>query len=111
MVPHVSTEPATNSHQMLKRILIGVGLMTSLTLVALLARGRRSAPSELAPPPRADLNPWDLIGCYELRVDPWEAQPFEAAPDSVALPVPARVDAAEEDQRAPVPGRAEPVPR
>ena len=76
---------------MLKRILIALGLMVSLTLVALLRRGRVPAPDELAPPPRPYLNPWDLVGCYELRVDPWEAQAFEAAPDSATLPAPARV--------------------
>lgn len=76
---------------MLKRILIALGLMTSLTLVALLGRGRIPAPEEQAPPPRPDLNPWDFLGCYELQVDPWEADAFEAAPDSTALPPPTRV--------------------
>jgi hypothetical protein len=76
---------------MLKRILLALGLMTSLTLVALLGRGRVRTAEELAPPPRADLNPWDLVGCYELRVDPWEVEAFEAAPDSVTLAPPARV--------------------
>lgn len=76
---------------MLKRILLALGLLTSLSLVALLGRGRVPSPEELASPPRPALNPWRLLGCYELRVDPWEASAFEAAPDSIALPAPARV--------------------
>jgi hypothetical protein len=76
---------------MLKRILVALGLLTSLSLVALLGRGRVPSPEELAPPPRPDLNPWELLGCYELRLDPWEASAFEATPDSVELPAPTRV--------------------
>ena len=98
---------------MLKRILIALGLMTSLTLVALLGRARVPAPEELAPPPRPDLNPWDLLGCYELRVDPWEAQAFEAAPDSVTLPPPPLVmlmpDSIDEWGRAQATRRAVPL--
>lgn len=98
---------------MLKRILVALGLVTSLTLVALLGRGRGPAPEELAPLPRPDLNPWDLPGCYELRVEPWEAQAFEAAPDSVPLPAPTRVmlmpDSIDEWGRAQATRRAVPL--
>ncbi len=76
---------------MLKRILIALGLMTSLTLVTLLGRARVPSPEELVPPRRPALNPWDLVGCYELRVDPWEVGAFDAAPDSVTLLPPPRV--------------------
>lgn len=76
---------------MLKRIALTLGLLTSLSLVALLGRSRAPSPEELAPPPRPDLRPWELLGCYELRLDPWEASAFEAAPDSIPLPTPRRV--------------------
>lgn len=74
---------------MLKRVLIVLALLTSLSLVAVLGRGR--VPEEMGAPARPHLRPWELLGCYELRLDPWEVSPYEAAPDSIPLPTPGRV--------------------
>jgi hypothetical protein len=54
---------------MLKKIFIVLGLMTSLTLVGLLGRGR--GPDTSPEPVRPDLRRWDLLGCYQMSLEPW----------------------------------------
>ena len=44
----------------------------ALALVNFLVRGRRSDVEEPVEVERADLNAWNLTGCYALRVDPWD---------------------------------------
>jgi len=46
--------------------------MAALALVNYLVRvrGRDAEPTPVAV--RSDLNPWDLTGCWTLRLDPWE---------------------------------------
>jgi len=65
--------------------------MAALALVNYLVRvrGREADPALVAV--RTDLNPWDLTGCWTLRLDPWEFDRLVvlggdgAAVDSAAL--------------------------
>jgi hypothetical protein len=67
---------------MLKKILVVMGLMVSLTLVGLLGRGR--SPEPLMEPVRPDLRPWDFLGCLDVSLDPWTLEFATQETDSVA---------------------------
>jgi hypothetical protein len=69
---------------------IVLALLVGLALIGLADRLRGPAPSEASPPERADLNPWALLGCYELRVEPWESDSSTASRPPL-LSAPARI--------------------
>lgn len=67
---------------MLKKILVVMGLMVSLTLVGLLGRGQ--GPDPLTEPVRPDLRRWDFLGCLEMSLGPWTLELARQEADSVA---------------------------
>ena len=67
---------------MLKKIFVVMALMTSLTLVGLLGRGR--GPDTSPEPVRPDLRRWELLGCHELSLEPWTLEFAREEADSVA---------------------------
>ena len=53
------------------RIILAV--VIGLALIGVADRIRGPAPSAATPPERPELNPWEMLGCYDLEVDPWES--------------------------------------
>lgn len=67
-----------------------VAVLTIALVVGIDLLTRAPAPSGAEPPPRLDLRPSSLVGCYELDVEPWNVARDVRTPDG------GRVDAAEE---------------
>lgn len=62
---------------------VALVLVLALTALTFAERMRAPRPASAERPPRPDLRKWELTGCYELRVGPWEldasAAPVEPA--------------------------------
>ncbi len=58
---------------------VAIVLFLVLSVLTVVERMRAGRPTPAERPPRPDLRKWDLTGCYELRVGPWEVDPSAAA--------------------------------
>lgn len=62
---------------------VAIVLFLVLSVLTVVERMRAGRPTSDERPPRPDLRKWDLTGCYELRVGPWEVDPSAAPIESV----------------------------
>jgi hypothetical protein len=65
------------------RWLLTLAFLSAVTLAAMLLRAR-SAPHSDDTLTSRDLEPWALLGCYELEVEPWDAERMVALRGSEA---------------------------
>jgi len=71
---------------------IVLAVLIGLAAIGLADRLRGPAPTEASPPERRDLNPWELLGCYEINVEPWEpGSTVDTVPGIPLLSAPSRI--------------------